>query len=102
MGPNRQSQHLQGISAFANSGNSPPKYVQRAGAGENIVISVSGEPVALLGPLHLHQYTQVSITELIAKTALIAPRRKDAFVLSEPVSVHSGARIDQLLREVRG
>jgi prevent-host-death family protein len=77
------------------------KYVQRAGAGENIVISVSGEPVALLGPLHLTS-NQVSITELIAKTALIAPRRKDAFVLSEPVSVHSGARIDQQLREVRG
>ena len=77
------------------------KFVQRAGAGENIVISVSGEPVALLGPLHSSS-AQVSITELIAKTSLIAPRRKDEFVLSDPVSVHSGARIDQLLREVRG
>jgi prevent-host-death family protein len=77
------------------------KFVQRAGAGENIVISVSGEPVALLGPLHSTS-AQVSITELIAKTALIAPRRKDDFVLSDPVAVHSGARIDQLLREVRG
>ena len=47
-------------------------------------------------------YMPVSITELIAKTALIAPRRKDDFVLSDPVAVHSGARIDQLLREVRG
>ena len=77
------------------------KFVQRAGAGENIVVTVSGEPVALLGPL-LSTSAQVSITELIAKTALISPRRKDAFELSEPVAVHSGARIDQLLREVRG
>ena len=77
------------------------KFVQRAGAGENIIISVSGEPVALLGPLHSTN-NQVSITELIAKTALIAPRRKDDFVLNDPVAVHSGARIDQLLREVRG
>lgn len=76
-------------------------YVQRAGAGENIVISVSGEPVALLGPLH-SMSGQVSFTELISKNALIAPRRKDDFVLSDSVSVHSGARIDQLLREVRG
>jgi antitoxin (DNA-binding transcriptional repressor) of toxin-antitoxin stability system len=65
------------------------------------VVTVSGEPVALLGPLHSAS-AQVSITELIAKTALIAPRRKDDFVLSAPVAVHSGARIDQLLREVRG
>lgn len=77
------------------------KFVQRAGAGENIVVTVSGEPVALLGPLHSTN-SEVSITELIAKTALIAPRRKNDFVLSNPVSVHSGARIDQLLREVRG
>lgn len=77
------------------------KFVQRAGAGENIVISVSGEPVALLGPLHSTS-SHVSITELIAKAALVAPRRKDTFVLSDVVSVHSGARIDQLLREVRG
>ena len=55
----------------------------------------------LLGPLHSTN-NQISITELIAKTALIAPRRKDDFVLSDPVAVHSGARIDQLLREVRG
>ena len=76
------------------------KYVQRAGAGENIVVTVNGEPVAKLGPESSN--TQVSITELIAKTALIAPRRKDTFKLAEPVAVHSGARIDQLLREVRG
>ena len=77
------------------------KFVQRAGAGENIVISVSGDPVALLGPLHSTN-NQISNTELIAKTAIIAPRRKDCFVLSDPIAVHSGARIDQLLREVRG
>ena len=77
------------------------KYVQRAGAGENIVVTVNGEPVAKLGPLESSN-RQVSITELIAKTALIAPRRKDTFKLAEPVAVHSGARIDQLLREVRG
>lgn len=77
------------------------KYVQRAGAGENIVVTVNGEPVALLGPLQ-SSHAQLSITELIARTALIAPRRKDRFKLAEPIAVHSGARIDQLLRDVRG
>ncbi len=77
------------------------KYVQRAGAGEHIVVTVNGEPVAQLGPLE-SAHSQASITELIAKMALIAPRRKDTFKLSHPIAVHSGARIDQLLREVRG
>jgi prevent-host-death family protein len=77
------------------------KYVQRAGAGEQIVVTVSGEPVALLGPL-LSSSTDVTITELVAKGAVTAARRRDSFSLHAAVTVHSGARIDQLLREVRG
>jgi len=77
------------------------KYVQRAGAGEQIVVTVSGEPVALLGPL-LSSSTNVTITELVSKGAVTAARRRDSFSLHDVVTVHSGARIDQLLREVRG
>jgi prevent-host-death family protein len=77
------------------------KYVQRAGAGEQIVVTVSGEPVALLGPL-LSSSTDVTITELVAKGAVTSARRRDSFSLHDAVTAHSGARIDQLLREVRG
>jgi prevent-host-death family protein len=77
------------------------KYVQRAGAGEQIVVTVSGEPVALLGPL-LSSSADATITDLVAKGSVIAARRRDVFSLDDPVTVHSGARIDQLLREVRG
>jgi hypothetical protein len=44
----------------------------------------------------------VTITELVAKGAVTAARRRDSFSLHDAVTVHSGARIDQLLREVRG
>jgi hypothetical protein len=55
----------------------------------------------LLGPL-LSSSTHVTITELVAKGAVTAARRRDSFSLPDAVTVHSGARIDQLLREVRG
>jgi len=77
-------------------------FMRRAGAGERMVITVSGEPIALLGPLETHTMEMPTMADLVARGAVIAPRRAGAFTLSNPVIVHSGARIDQLLRQVRG
>ncbi len=77
-------------------------YIRRVGAGERMVVTVSGEPVALLSPLEPSVSAMPSIADLVAHGAVIAPRRTGAFTLGNPVIVHSGARIDQLLRQVRG
>ena len=77
-------------------------YIRRAGAGERMIVTVSGEPVALLTGLDAPESATSSIADLIAHGAVIAPRRAGTFNLGFPVVVHSGARIDQLLRQVRG
>lgn len=77
-------------------------YIRRAGAGERIIVTVSGQPVATLTCLETPATAMPSIADLIAHGAVIAPRRTGAFTLGNPVIVHSGARIDQLLRQVRG
>jgi antitoxin (DNA-binding transcriptional repressor) of toxin-antitoxin stability system len=75
--------------------------VRRAGAGERIVVTVGGRPLAQLGPLDAPA-GQVHLDDLIARGLVLAPRRRDPFVAPEPVPVWTGARLDRLLREVRG
>lgn len=77
-------------------------YIRRAGAGEHIVVTISGQPAAVLGPVDSPQLGLLRISDLFANGAVIAPRRTGEFRLGDPIIVHSGARIDQLLRQVRG
>lgn len=77
-------------------------YIRRAGAGERIIVTVSGDPVAILSPVDSLDPEVPVFTDLIANGAVIAPRRAGQFSLGNPINVHSGARIDQLLRQVRG
>lgn len=77
-------------------------YVRRAGAGQRILVTVSGAPVAMIGPITSDSMPTLTIADLVARGAVIAPRRHGDFKPGDPVSVHSGARIDQLLRQVRG
>lgn len=77
-------------------------YIRRAGAGEHIVVTISGQPAAVLSPLEAPQLGLLRIPDLIASGAVIAPRRTGEFRFGDPIIVHSGARIDQLLRQVRG
>ena len=74
--------------------------VRRAGAGEHVVITISGRPVAQLGPLGAVE-GQVRLTDLVARGLVIPPRRTGPYQPAEPVTVWSGARIDRLLREIR-
>lgn len=77
-------------------------YIRRAGAGEQIVVTISGQPTAVLCPVDGPQSGSPVIADLFASGAVIAPRRTGEFRLCDPIVVHSGARIDQLLRQVRG
>ena len=77
-------------------------YVKRAQAGEEeVVISVHGKPAATLGPIRTSAPT-LTMTELAATMAIIAPRRRGEFTLTAPLAINTGTRIDQALREVRG
>lgn len=74
--------------------------VRRAGAGENIVITVGGRPIASLGPLPSANGV-VRLDDLVVQGLLIAPRRTGTWNPPAPVPVWSGSRIDRLLREIR-
>ena len=74
--------------------------VRRAGAGEHIVVTVGGRPVASLGPLATADGV-VRLDDLVARGLVIAPRRAGTWTPPEPVAVWSGSRIDRLLREIR-
>ncbi len=77
-------------------------FVKRAQSGDAVVITVNGEPVAELGPIGKTIESPTTIADLVARGVVIAPRRVKGYRYSDPISVHSGARIDQILREVRG
>ena len=73
--------------------------VRRAEAGERVVITSGGRPVARLGPL---AEEAVGLTQLIASGAVLPPRRSGPWRAPEPVPVWAGIRLDQTLRELRG
>ena len=75
--------------------------IRQAGTGERIVVTVDGRPLAQLGPLEAERH-EVSIDDLVAAGLVIAPRRVGAVRPTEPVPAWAGARLDRLLRELRG
>lgn len=74
--------------------------VRRARAGERLVITIDGESVAQLGPLH-GSLSDLTLPDLVARGHLIAPRRRSEFSPTAPVSMYAGVRIDRALGEVR-
>lgn len=75
--------------------------VRRAGAGERIVITVDGRPVAQLGPLE-PVGPEPTLEDLAARGLVVLPRRTDRPAPAVTVPVWAGTRLDRLLREVRG
>ena len=76
--------------------------VRRAAAGERLVITDSGRPVAQIGPLDAPAGT--TIEELVVRGFVIAPRRaaRDTkSVVPEPIDTYSGMRFDQVVRDLR-
>lgn len=75
--------------------------IRRAGAGERVVVTVGGQPVAQLGPIEATS-DGPTIADLAAR-GLVQPARRDD--RPEPTFVMplwAGTRLDQLVREVRG
>ncbi len=75
--------------------------LHRAERGERIVVTVGGRPVAQLGPLEGAPGT-LGIDDLVARGQLLPARRADRPDPAEVMGLWAGARIDRLLREVRG
>ena len=73
--------------------------VRRAAAGQRTVVTAHGTPVCQLGPLDAEPR---GIDQLVASGALTSPRRTDVWRPPAPVTVWTGARVDQALRETRG
>ena len=75
--------------------------IRRAGAGERIVITVDGLPMAQLGPLEPTD-ARLTVEDLAARGQLVLARRDDRPEPEFSMPLWAGTRIDQLIREVRG
>jgi prevent-host-death family protein len=76
--------------------------VRRAGAGERVIITIAGRPIAQLGPVEPAS-AAVTMDDLVAR-GLLEPARRGDRPAAPDVRVDSwtGRRLDQALREVRG
>jgi prevent-host-death family protein len=75
--------------------------LRRAEAGERIVVTVDGRPVATIGPLSATAAPDTTADELVVRGLLIPPRRRDPFRAGAPVPTWRGARLERLLDELR-
>lgn len=80
--------------------------LRRAAAGEELVVTVSGAPVARLAPVSRTAHSaDVDLGEmlrlLVASGAIVAPRRTGAVQTIEPLPLLPHPRLDLLLRDVR-
>jgi prevent-host-death family protein len=74
--------------------------LRRAGAGEPVVITVDGRPVAQLGPL---EPTGAPTLAALAASGLVEPpRRRDRPDPPDPTDAAVDLRLDRVLAEVRG
>lgn len=74
--------------------------VRRAGAGERIVITVDGRPIAQLGPL---EPAGAPDLDDLANAGLVVPaRRSDRPAPPDPIDAPVDARSDRVLDDLRG
>ncbi|MGA1035822.1 MAG: type II toxin-antitoxin system Phd/YefM family antitoxin [Ilumatobacteraceae bacterium] len=73
--------------------------LRRARHGESTIVSDRGQPIAVIRPIDTDS---PGMEQLLASSAVNAPRRLGAWRPLSPVRVWSGTRIDQALRELRG
>ena len=78
-----------------------PAAIKRAGAGERIIVTVDGTPVAQLGPLEPTDGT-LTLEDLAARGQLVLARRSDRPETTFTMPMWAGTRLDQLVREIRG
>lgn len=75
--------------------------VRRAAAGERVVVTVDGRPVAQLGPLEPDR-AGVTVWDLAAAGLVEPPRRPDRPAAPAPLPVPADVRVDRLLDHARG
>jgi prevent-host-death family protein len=76
--------------------------LRRAAAGERVIVTESGRPVAQLGPVDAPAGT--TIEELVARGLVVPPRRtprEQVASLPSAIDIHSGMRFDQIVRDLR-
>ncbi|MGI9576787.1 MAG: type II toxin-antitoxin system Phd/YefM family antitoxin [Microthrixaceae bacterium] len=74
---------------------------RRAEAGERVVVTIDGQPVAQLGPVEPVD-RQLSIHDLAARGLITPARRSDRPAPEFVLPMWAGTRTDQLVREIRG
>lgn len=75
-------------------------YIKRAHSGERIIITIDGNPAAQLSGLGADT-TGITMADLVARGAVLPPRRRGDWVPGEPLVLYTGARIDRALTQVR-
>lgn len=76
--------------------------LRRAAAGERVIVTDSGRPVAQLGPVDAPAGS--TMDELVARGLVVPPRRaprERAGSLPRAIDIHSGMRFDQIVRDLR-
>jgi prevent-host-death family protein len=79
--------------------NQTAAWIRRAGAGERVVVTVDGRPVAQLGPI---ERDGVDLDSLVARGLVVAARSTDRGGPGVTYSPYSGFRLDRALQELRG
>ena len=74
--------------------------LRQVGAGERLVITVDGRPVAQLGPLE--PPGSPTLADLAASGLVEPPRRAQPSAAPDPVDTAVDVRLDRVLTEVRG
>ena len=74
--------------------------LRQVGAGERLVITVDGRPVAQLGPLE--PAGSPTLADLAASGLVEPPRRAQPAAPPQPADPAVDVRLDRILAEVRG
>jgi prevent-host-death family protein len=82
--------------------NNVAAVVRRAAAGERVVVTVDGRPVAQLGPLEPRAGAGPTLDDLVASGLVAPPRRPDRPAAPEPHALPVDARAARVLDAVRG
>lgn len=80
--------------------NNVAAVLRRAGAGERIVITVDGTPVAQVGPLE--PTARLTLDDLVATGLVDPPRRPGPATGPDPLDPPVDVRLDDVLASLRG
>ena len=80
--------------------NNVAAVLRRAAAGERIVVTVDGAPVAQLGPIE--PAGRPTLDDLVATGLVEPPRRPGPVIDPDPIDPAVDIRLDDVLADLRG